>query len=264
MSNSEQNNPYTASLRNDLREVIDGDVLIADAEWYFVASGERSDYLEIREKFEESAWFRAGLVDSGIMEVAPVLVGLSERGFPSEMLARLINSDETVIDPLALWLLGYLEEQSNREPSPHAVSNGELLKPADINFLTTFLLEFSTRSRQSPPCSLIYLVGNLLVGEKASHRAELRFRRFAFDVFSVAGARRAADEPVTARSVARALNCAPTTITRNRDKLKEYWDFETEGEGAPWVYIRALTDIHGKKWPDATGPYPKGFLVFPF
>jgi hypothetical protein len=169
------------------------------------------------------------------LELLPVLLELIESGFHDDLIARLIQNDDLVADELSCWLLSQLEASSTSDLPPHAASRGMMLKISEIKFVAALLLERCS-AVGNVPNSLIYLIVILLVGQKPTFREDFRFRRFAIDVFAAVKRLMENGEDVTARSVAKRLGVAPSSITRNREKLREYWHAEANEHGEHWLF----------------------------
>lgn len=234
MTNSRQSiKAYDQFLLNQLRSFLDSDELLEDAWWPFMVVGTIDDYLQIREKFEGSDWFRAQLCDTDEFELNPKLMKLAETGFPDTFMERLVRRDENVFDELSIWLLSQIDTTRTKQLPSHAIGRGAAPKPSDIRFLAALMLERAVKVGNIPN-SLMYLVLVLLVGENPEFRADFSFRRFADSVFCEVARMTLEDKPVSARAVAKRLGVSATTITRQTDRLREHWDNEV-GDGKNWA-----------------------------
>ena len=237
-------NKHDEFLRAKLDKFIESDVLLEDAEWPFMAVGTIEDYLKIREKFPDSEWFRAGQCATDCAELVPKLQELGQ-SFPSTFINRLNAKDATVHDDMSRWLLSYIAYLETEGKPPAGIRNGHLYSDSDVNFLVTLILERAVYAGEIPN-SLIYLIGIRLVGLGANFRSDFQFRRFAMDVFSAVKDLMASSETVSARAVAKKMGIAVTSITRNRERLRRYWEMESDQSGQYWLFSPPFTEAEGE------------------
>jgi hypothetical protein len=222
----------SGSLRQELTEYLQEDILMDEAVWPFSAVGEIQDYLAIRRKFTDGDKFTAHMTLGDPFELRLLTPEVEALGIPPER--YLVISHNEVgdvlenIDWISLRLLELLSASPAGDASP--VRRGKKPSDALIDYLVALMNEScATTTRCCPPRSLVYLTSLRLLGPRSAIRESLAFRRFAFDVGRVVEDLAMKNVPFTASSLAKAVGVPTSTLIRSLDRLVDVWNWEGMG-----------------------------------